>query len=345
MDRPVCRPAVTLVVPTYNYGRYVSQAIDSVLTQTLRDVEIIVIDDCSTDNTSAVLSAYADSDRVRVIRHQQNHGHIRTYNEGLALASGRYVGLLSADDYCLQPHALARQVAVFEANPNVGLVYSAHLLVPAHGAPSEIKPWPSDYVHAGLDEFRQLMWANYVPASGTLVRREVQHELGPYDVRLPHAGDWDMWLRAFARHDVGYIAEPLFGYRLHERNMSHRSIPPSRATEDVLLTLDKAFAALPEDIQADMRSLRRRAMHHALFRTVWLDLYHGHRARTWQGVIYALTRHPRLALDKELPILFPQLLLMTVLGKEALWRVMVRLKRLLGIAPTGEMAATARGDG
>lgn len=337
-------PIITFVVPCYNYGCFVSQAIDSVLTQTLQDVEIIVIDDCSTDHTPEVLSAYAQDDRVRVIRHPENQGHIRTYNEGLALAKGRYVGLLSADDYCLKPYALARQAAIFEAYPHVGLVYSAHLLVPTDGPPAEIKPWPEDYVHAGLDEFRQLMWANYVPASGTLVRREVQHELGPYDARLPHAGDWDMWLRAFARHDVGYIAEPLYGYRLHERNMSHKRISPSRATEDVLLTMDKAFAALPRDARAEMRALRRQAMHHALFRTAWLDLYHGHRSRTWQSVVYALRRHPLLALGKELPILLPQLLLMTVLGKEALWRVMARIKRLLGAAPTGEMAA-APGDG
>jgi GT2 family glycosyltransferase len=324
------QPKVSLIVPAHNYGRYVCQAIDSVLTQTMTEVEVIVIDDCSTDNTGEVLSAYDDDDRVQVIRHTRNQGHINTYNEGLNRARGCYVGLLSADDYCLQSHALARQVAVFEENPRVGLVYSAQVLVPASGPISEMRPWPHDYVHSGLDEFRQLMKVNYVPASGTLIRREVQDQLGLYDPRLPHSGDWDMWLRAFARGDVGYIAEPLYAYRVHGQNMSIRRISPGRAIDDLLLTMGKAFEALPDDAPAGLRGARRTVLGHALFRTAWIDLYAGRRDRAWRGFAYALRYHPALALNRELASMFPQLLLMTVLPKEAFWQVMPRLKGALG---------------
>src|SRR5436305_13853420 len=92
----VMDPRVSFVVPSYNYGRFVRHAIDSLLCQTERSIEIIVIDDCSTDDTSSVLAQYAADARVTVIRHSRNQGHIHTYNEGLALARGEFIGLLAA---------------------------------------------------------------------------------------------------------------------------------------------------------------------------------------------------------------------------------------------------------
>src|SRR5438874_9681477 len=105
-------PRVSILVPSYNYGAFITQAVDSLLSQTLQDLEVIVIDDASRDNTPAILQRYAGEVRVRVVRHEQNQGHLRSYNEGLQLARGRYVGIVSADDYCLRSDALERQVAV-----------------------------------------------------------------------------------------------------------------------------------------------------------------------------------------------------------------------------------------
>src|SRR3982751_4550304 len=100
-------PRVTFLVPCYNYGRYLAQALDSLLSQTLRDLELIAIDDGSQDDSMAVLSRYRDEPRVRVLHHEKNKGHIYSYNEGLALARGNYIGILSADDYCQRSDAVA----------------------------------------------------------------------------------------------------------------------------------------------------------------------------------------------------------------------------------------------
>src|ERR1051326_2787378 len=104
------QPRVTFIVPCYNYAHYVRQAVDSLLEQTFQELEVIVINDASPDNTREVLEHYANDPRVRVIHHQTNMRNIRSYNEGIALARGEFVGLLSADDYCMRADAVARQV-------------------------------------------------------------------------------------------------------------------------------------------------------------------------------------------------------------------------------------------
>jgi glycosyltransferase involved in cell wall biosynthesis len=322
------RPRVSLVVTCYNYGRFLGQCLDSVVDQTLTDWEAIVIDDASTDETGEVLARYQDVPGIRVVRHSERAGNIRSYNEGLDLAAGRYVGILSADDYLLRSDGLERQVAVFEDAPGVGLVYSAHSIVQAGSPVLHVVPWPRAAVRPGLDEFRKLMWGNYVLHSGALLRREVERELGPYDPALTHTGDWDMWLRAAARHPVGYIAEPLYAYRIHGTNMFHRGLPPWRETDQVVSTIDRAFASLPAGAPRDVLAARRAVRSHAFLQTPWWDLNHGRRGRTWQGFLYALRRRPAIAASGELWRFVPRLLLMTVVGREPYRRATALLERL-----------------
>src|SRR5947209_515437 len=111
------RPSVTVIIPCHNYGHYVSTAVQSVLDQPGVDVEAIVIDDASTDESAEVVRGLAAADpRVRAILHRRNAGHIATYNEGLEQATGDYVVLLSADD-ALTPGSLARATALLETHP------------------------------------------------------------------------------------------------------------------------------------------------------------------------------------------------------------------------------------
>lgn len=322
------RPRVSLVVTCYNYGRFLGEALDSLLGQTLADWEAIVIDDASSDDTGEVLARYAGEPRFRVVRHRERIGNIRSYNEGLDVATGRYVGILSADDYLLRRNALERQVAAFEADARVGLVYSAHSIVQAGSSVRHVVPWPEDAVRPGAEEFRKLMWGNYVLHSGALLRREVERELGPYETALTHTGDWDMWLRAAARHPVGYIAEPLYAYRIHGSNMFHRGLPPWRQTDQVVTTVERAFADLPADAPADLRAAHRAVRSHALLQTPWWDLDHGRRARTWQGFAYALRRQPAIVASGELWRFLPRLLLMTAVGREPYRRATAWLERL-----------------
>jgi hypothetical protein len=321
------RPQVTLLVPAYNYGRFIAQALDSLLSQTLRDLELIVIDDASRDDTPLVVAPYASDPRVRVVRHEQNQGHIASYNEGLALARGEYVGILSADDYCLRPDALERQVAVFAHNPRVGMVYSAHMMLDPDGQLTTVAHGAADAVRSGFDEFRSLLWGNYILHSGVLLRREVQSALGPYDPQLPQSGDWDLWLRASAGYDVGYIAEPLYVYRLHRSNMQSRGIPPAQQAQQNVRTLEKGFAALPADAPADLWHMRAAAVQHALLQTAWFDLRNGRARRGWQGLAYALRQCPGLVRNPECWRYATRLGALSILGRAGYTRLDAALTR------------------
>jgi glycosyltransferase involved in cell wall biosynthesis len=315
-------PRVSFVVTCYNYGRYVEQAVDSLLKQTLTDLEVIVIDDCSQDNSAQVLSRYACDPRVRVVQHETNRGHIRSYNEGLALARGEYIGVLGADDYALRDDAVARQVEVFERHPSVGFVFSAFEYVDPTGDVRErAGPATSDYVNGGLDEFKRLVWTNYVHHSGTLVRRSCHDELGWYDERLPHAGDWDLWLRVATRYDVGYVADELYAYRLHDANMSHAHISPPQQVDECLLALERNFARLPASSPRELLALRRPALRNALFFPVWVDLGNGRVRRSWQGLLGALKRSPGIIADRAFYGALYRVLLVSAIGGRRFRRI------------------------
>lgn len=320
------QPRVSVVVTCYNYGRFVAEAVDSLLGQTFQELEVIVVDDASPDNSRAVLlERYSDNPRVKLILHEQNQGHIRSYNEGLAMAQGEFMGVLAADDFCLRPDAVARQVAVFDAHPRVGFVFSAYAMVDVESKPfRSFQPFAHDYVRNGFDEFRSLMFANYIPHSGTLVRRSAHAEIGYYDVALPHAGDWDLWLRVASRFDVGYISEQLFAYRVHGTNMSIARYSPAHANREVLLTIQKAFAALPVNTPADIRAQHQTAIHRALLKTTWGDRSLGRIKRAWQGLLDAPQRAPTLLLTPMFYAALVRLLILSVIGHQRYERLATR---------------------
>jgi glycosyltransferase involved in cell wall biosynthesis len=215
---------VDVVVPCYNYGHYLQRCVDSVLGQEGVDVRVLIIDDASPDGSAAAAAALAAGDpRVTARAHEVNAGHIATYNEGLlGWATADYVALLSADDF-LTPGSLQRSVSVMERNPNVGMVYGRAIefdqTPPAVTAPKRtgVTVWEG---RAWLER-RFAEGVNAVPCPGVLVRTSVQREAGGYDPELPHAGDFEMWLRIAAIADLGYVrGAPQAGYRVHRASMS-----------------------------------------------------------------------------------------------------------------------------
>lgn len=215
------RPVVTVVIPCYNYGRFLPTAVGSVLEQPGVDVELIVIDDASPDGSAAAVQRVASRDeRIRTILHPENRGHIATYNEGLEQANGDYVVLLSADD-ALTPGSLARAAAIFEAHPSVGLVYG-HPEVFSDQLPRanlKVRNWT---IWTGQEwvERRCRTGRNCIINPEVVMRTSVLHAIGGYDPRLPHSGDLEMWLRAAAVADVGRVNGAAQGfYRIHGDSM------------------------------------------------------------------------------------------------------------------------------
>ena len=222
---PLCstRVTVSVIVPCYNYGGFLSECVQSILSQEGVLVDVLIIDDASTDNTNAVAQSLAAQDsRVSLITHDQNAGHIATYNEGLALAKGKYCLLLSADDL-LTAGALSRATSLMEAHPTVGLVYGN--VVSFVGPPLPIpRTEPTGWtIWQGPDWIYILcqLVTNVLASPEVVLRTDLQHKIGGYSSDLPHSGDMEMWMRAAASGGIGRIdsADQAY-YRTHPKSMS-----------------------------------------------------------------------------------------------------------------------------
>jgi glycosyltransferase involved in cell wall biosynthesis len=218
-------PTVSVVIPCYNYGRYLRECVSSALSQDEVEVRVLVIDDASTDGSFQVAAQLAAEDRrVSARRHEINRGHIATYNEGLVWAEGAYTVLISADDL-LAPGSLRRATALMEAHPNVGFVYGGN--VRFRSGEQLSGSWrfphpPSFEIHPGREWLAATCKAgrNPISAPEVVVRTELQQRLGGYCAELPHAGDLEMWMRFAAHADVGLFRNVLHAYvRDHDSNM------------------------------------------------------------------------------------------------------------------------------
>ncbi|KHL01256.1 glycosyltransferase family 2 protein [Sinomonas humi] len=229
---PRGRRLVSVVVPCYKYGHFLGDSVGSVLAQDDVDVEVIIVDDASPDDSVAVARELAAADdRVRVIAHDRNSGHIATYNEGLAQGTGDYLVLLSADD-ALGPGALARAVSLMESRPNVGFTYGTVTRIEgeiphASDRSGKVRIWDG---HVWLSR-RCRRATNCIFSPEVVMRRSLYARVGPYRKDLPHTGDLAMWLRAAALSDVAFIGGPPAAfYRVHGSNMHSEAYSAGRVS-------------------------------------------------------------------------------------------------------------------
>lgn len=240
-------PEVSVIIPAHNSARYVGAAIESVLGQTFRDLEVLVVDDGSTDDTPKVTSRYGPP--VRYVR-QENQGVSVARNQGLELAVGRYVGFLDSDDTWF-PGKLERQLLGLEAARGIRACYSSFLAVDDQLSPLGVRrSRRTGHLLADL-----ILRGNVVGSICTvLCERSLFEAVGGFDPRLSQCADWDMWVRLARHTDFLYIDEALVTYRQHDANMSRR---PDLLERDSLRVLEKGFS-LP-GLRDDVRRQRRRA--------------------------------------------------------------------------------------
>ena len=201
---------VQVMIPCYNYARYLRACVASALRKKMFIVRVLIIDDCSSDNSVEICRELQSADRrVSFIRHEVNMGHIATYNEGLQLASSDYLVLLSADDL-LTPGALRRSADLMDNNPSVGLVYGHPVTFREHTPRCSIRTTVSGWTSWNGAEWIEMMCRtgqNFIASPEVVMRTSIQHRIGGYTARLPHSGDMEMWLRAAAVSDIGHIKE------------------------------------------------------------------------------------------------------------------------------------------
>lgn len=238
---------VSVVIPNYNYGCYLGEAIESVLGQSYQHREVLVVDDGSTDDSEAVARGYGD--RVRWLQ-QDRHGVSAARNLGVQNSRGALIAFLDADDYWL-PNKLERQVAQWMRDPAIGLIHCGARMIEETGRVLESR---LDGLEGWLAEemLRFERPSVLMAGSSALVPRATFESVGGFDVRLSTSADWDFCYRVAVHQRIGFVPEALICVRLHRTNM-HWNI---RLMErDMLLAYDKAF----RDVTPERWRLRRQS--------------------------------------------------------------------------------------
>ena len=220
-------PKVSVIIPNYNHARFLRKRIDSVLGQTYQDFELILLDDCSTDESRTILAEYARNPRVRLELNEANSdSSFKQWNKGVRLAQGEYVWIAESDDYA-DARFLERMVGVLEQNAKVQFAFCRSWCVTEDNRLEGFADtlfeglgqdrWASDFCVEGREECRNFMvQSNIVQnASAALFRRAAYEKAGGADESLRLCGDWIIWAAMMLAGDMSYVAEPLNYFRFH----------------------------------------------------------------------------------------------------------------------------------
>lgn len=255
-----------------------SACIESVLDQDLAGsaVEVIAIDDASSDGSWSALQRYAGTPGVRLLREEGNRGYVATYRRGMAMARGRYLVPLDADDLILERDALTRQVEIAERHRGVGLVHSHTQDIDHAGRPLRVRAgWSEDGIVPSAVAFQRLLMGNSIQHTGTLMRREAYEAVGGYDASLVNSIDWDLWLRIARTWDVGHIRRALYAYRLHGRNMHQRVARSDDGGQTVRREIFSVLDRATSDVPARRRALAIAQAHLVMANALFNDVSRG----------------------------------------------------------------------
>lgn len=262
-------PLVTVLVPVYNGARFLIESLESILAQTHRNLEIIVLDDASTDDTPQILASY--SDRLRTIRQRSNKGIYDNVNAGIRAAHGDFIAVYHADDI-YAPNIVQRELAAFESHPEVGAVFCSDIFVDEAGReygrlqlPPEIRgsqPLSFPTVFNVLLSYKN----GFLRCPGAMVRADVHARVGLYRQDLfRNTSDLDMWIRIAAAHPILVLDEHLYKYR-------HFAGQSSKRYHHLRTKPENYFAIMDHHLEAGARGVATRRA---------LRDYEAHRSRDW----------------------------------------------------------------
>ncbi len=205
---------VSVVIPSYNSAAFLPDAVESVLKQDYKNIEVIVINDGSTDDTEKVMKPFFKNKRVRYL-YQENSGQAAARNKGIRICTGDYVAFLDADDLWT-PNKLSLQLPVFNLSATIGVVYTnvAHIDVNGNRIQS-----PRRQFHNGFITDKLLI-DNFVTGMASIVKKQCFDEIGLFDETLPMGVDWDLWLRISTRYEFHFLNKVTYLYRQWDGQMS-----------------------------------------------------------------------------------------------------------------------------
>lgn len=252
---PNANPLVTVIVLSYNHSRFILETLESVKAQTYKHTELIILDDCSSDDSVVIIGRWLRKNAIECtfVRHEKNQGICKSLNDALSHATGKYVSMIASDDLWL-PDKIDRQVAIMESQPeSVGVLYSDAFQIDENGL-----HLPEMLIAScrNLPEIPQgqildaLLKGNFIGGQTALIRRRCYDKVGMYDENLPWE-DWDMWMRMARHYSFLYSPMPAAKYRIHEQSFSHSD--PVRMLKDSFKICLKQFRL--GDLTENQRSI------------------------------------------------------------------------------------------
>lgn len=275
---------VSVILPTYNRAALLGTAIESVLGQSFRDWELIVVDDGSADETGKLVRRYRDSDgRVCYLR-AEHRGVSAAMNAGIRTASGEFIARIDSDDRWL-PDLLETEVAILEARPEIGVVYSR-----GQWMDEDLNPLSTvvgQTPHFPGDTLRSMLWGDATCNITVVVRRECFDRVGFFDESLATSEDWDMWLRVAVHYEFVFVDRVLAHIRRHDGNATGVQGPSLAAFLGARRkVLDRFFGR--GDLSARVAGMKGAAYRNLFIYEANIWFATGHRRRALQAVVRAV---------------------------------------------------------
>lgn len=262
---------LSVVIPAFNYARYLEQAVGSLLSQGVDSIEVLVLDNASTDDTQGVMAGFAADPRVRYMRNRRNFGAGNNSHNGFWAAKGKYLILFMADDF-MNPGHVSRILPAMERDARIAVGYSPISWVNEQGKPLVGPRHPghreADYVGGRNEVADLLVYDNYITPSAAIIRREAFFEAWQRDIRIRGAGDWQLMVQLGERYpDFVFTTSPGVSYRVHGAQHSNEYYGTSSPLQGHLCILEGVFergreALLRSRAREVAEHLRRRMKQH-----------------------------------------------------------------------------------
>lgn len=254
-------PKVSICIPTYNRAQFIEKAIESALNQTYSNIEVIVVDNASTDNTESMVNKYTDP-RLKYFKNDHNVGMFGNFNRCLELANGKYIQLLHSDDY-IDEDFIEKCITFLESHENVYLTFTSAKVFENDKIIDvyHVENSDNDYIFYAPDGFIKLLsWEISIYCPSVILRSTVIDTTGPFILEFPYAGDYYQWLKISKKHDIAYIRNTYLNSRIGEHTATYESIIASLYGRfDVIRILIKIFEELSNEERIKYRSALNQA--------------------------------------------------------------------------------------
>lgn len=238
-ENRVMAPKISVCIPTYNYAHYLPFAIESILSQEFTDFELIIVDDCSRDNTEEVVSRFQYDKRVSFEKNERNLGLVANWNKCLSKAEGEYIKFVFADDALASDQALGRMASILDLTPSISLVASArHLIDSESRITGLVSRFPPDYIADGADVISRCLREdeNLIGEPTAVMFRKVDSARG-FDERYQQIVDLEMWFHLLEKGRFAFVAESLASFRVHPDQKTKENVAQLRHLDDQYLLL------------------------------------------------------------------------------------------------------------